>query len=102
MALRSWRHEVVTVTVDGRAFEVARASLLVVLRDGDTEPGATDWELTLLTDPPRRLAPGRHDLSLATVGGTRVRGPAVVRYSDGSQHLLRGDGTLEGAAALLG
>jgi len=99
--MRSWRHRVGTATVDGREVALAQGHLLVVLREGDEQPSATDWEVTLVTDPPRRLPPGPHQLALGTVAGAEVHGRAVVRFSDGSQHLLRGDGTLAGVEALL-
>lgn len=101
MPMRSWRHRVGVATVDGRSFSLVQGHLLVVLREGDDEPQPTDWEVTLVTDPPRRLPPGRHELALDTVDGTAVSGAAVVRFSDGSQHLLRGDGRLDGVERLL-
>jgi hypothetical protein len=94
--LRSWRLRVGTAAVDGQWVDLEQGHLLVVLREGDEVPGATDWEVTLVTDPPRPVRPGRHALRLGTVDGHEVAGPAVVRFSDGARHLLRGDGPLDG------
>lgn len=75
--------------------------LHVVVREGEAGPGPSDWEAMLVTDDTADVRPGRHDVSLLTVDGHRVRGRALVRFSDGHRHLLRGDGDLGGVAAVL-
>jgi hypothetical protein len=39
---------------------------------------------------------GRRHLAFAVPDGTRLRGEAFVRFSDGHRHLFRGDGALDG------
>lgn len=99
--MRSWRTPVGTASVDGLPVELAQGHLLVVVREGDERPGPTDWEVTLVTDPPRPVAPGRHRLRLGTVDGHDLVGHGVVRFSDGARHLLRGDSDLEGVESVL-
>lgn len=72
------------------------ADLFVVVREGETGPGPNDWEVTLRTTGPRHLRPGEHDLRLEAADGSLVRGRALLRYSDGSRHLFRGDSELIG------
>ena len=59
-------------------------------------PGPNDWEVTLRTCDPHRLEPGEHDLQLEAADGSHLSGRALLRYSDGSRHLFRGDGHLTG------
>lgn len=98
--MRSWQLRVGTAWVDGQAVDLAQGHLLVVLRAGDDAPGPNDWEVTLVTDPPRPVAPGRHRLRLGTLDGHDLVGHGVVRFSDGRRHLLRGDGDLAGVGAV--
>ena len=100
--MRSWQLRVGTASVDGLPVELEQGHLLVVLREGDDRPGPNDWEVTLVTDPPRRVAPGRHRLRLGTVDGHRLSGHGVVRFSDGARHLLRGDSSLDGVDDVVG
>jgi hypothetical protein len=76
--------------------EITYADVFVVVRDGETSPGPNDWEVTLQTRGPRPLRPGEHDLRLEAVDGSLLSGRALLRFSDGSRHLFRGDGTLTG------
>lgn len=99
--MRSWQLRVGSASVDGQPVDLEQGIVLVVLREGDAWPGATDWEVTLVTDPPRRVAPGRHRLRLRTVDGHRLLGDGVVRFSDGARHLLRGDSLLDGVDAVV-
>jgi hypothetical protein len=75
---------------------VAYADVFVVVREGERGPGPNDWEVTLRTCDPHRLEPGEHDLQLEAADGSHLSGRALLRYSDGSRHLFRGDGHLTG------
>ena len=99
--MQSWQVRVGTAIVDGRPVELAQGHLFVVLREGDERPGPNDWEVTLVTDPSRPVPPGRHRLKLGTVDGHDLVGHGIVRFSDGSRHLLRGDGDLAGVDEVL-
>ena len=99
--MRSWQLRVGNASVDGQTVDLAQGHLLVVLREGDDAPGPNDWEVTLVTDPPRPVRPGRHRLRLGTIDGHDLVGHGVVRYSDGARHLLRGDGELLGVSDVL-
>jgi hypothetical protein len=67
---------------------VAYADVFVVVREGEPGPGPNDWEVTLRTCD--------HDLHLEAADGSHLSGRALLRYSDGSRHLFRGDGHLTG------
>jgi hypothetical protein len=99
--MRSWQVAVGAASVDGQPVGLEQGHLLVVLREGDDVPGPNDWEVTLVTDPPRPVAPGRHRVRLETFDGDALVGHGVVRFSDGARHLLRGDGALDGVESLL-
>lgn len=75
---------------------VSYADLFVVVRDGESEPGPNDWEVTLKTTGNRHLRPGEHDLRIESMDGRLHTGRALLRYSDGSRHLFRGDSHLTG------
>jgi hypothetical protein len=90
------------VAVDGVAVDFGYADVFLVVRDSDEGPGPNDWELTVRTAERFGLRPGRHELLAHTADGHEVQGWAVMRFSDGHQHLFRGDGTLDGAAAVVG
>jgi hypothetical protein len=81
---------------DFDADEITYADVFVVVRDGETSPGPNDWEVTLQTSAAHPLRPGEHDLRLEAVDGSLLSGRALLRFSDGSRHLFRGDGTLTG------
>lgn len=89
------------LTIDDIAVDVAYADVFVVLREGDVEPGPSDWEATIRTDLRQRLPPGRHELRAVTGDDVELRGHALLRFSDGHQHLFRGDGHLEGGAEVV-
>jgi hypothetical protein len=99
--MRSWRVLLREVAVDGVSVDAHYADLFVVLREDDEHPGPNDWEATLRTADRHRLGPGRHELLGRTADGHEVQGWAVTRFSDGHQHLFRGDGPLEGVAAVV-
>lgn len=90
-----------SATVGADELELQQGHLLVVVREGDAAPGPNDWEVLLVTDGPRDIRPGVHQVGLSTMDGFRVRGRAIVRFSDGHRHLLRGDGDLVGVEAVL-
>ena len=75
---------------------VSYADVFVVVREGESEPGPNDWEVTLRTCGQHHLDPGEHDLSLDAADGSHLRGRALLRFSDGLRHLFRGDGRLAG------
>jgi len=89
------------VVIDDVAVEVAYADVFVVLREGDLEPGPSDWEANVRTDLRQRLPPGRHELRAVTADDVELRGHALLRFSDGHQHLFRGDGILGGSAGVV-
>jgi hypothetical protein len=99
--MRSWRVLLRELAVDGVPVTASYADLFVVLREHDDHPGPNDWEATLRTADRHRLGPGRHELLAHTAEGHEVQGWAVVRFSDGHQHLFRGDGPLAGVAGVV-
>ena len=98
--MRSWKLAIDAAVLDGERLDLQHAELLVVLREGDERPGATDWELNVVTADRRRVAPGIHVVRL-DADEHHLTGRAVVRFSDGHRHLLRGDDHLDGVAAAL-
>ena len=95
-AVRSTRMMVERLQVGEDDLGVAYADVFVVVREGEPGPGPNDWEVTLRTCDPHRLEPGEHDLQLEAADGSHLSGRALLRYSDGSRHLFRGDGELSG------
>jgi hypothetical protein len=95
--VRSWRVLLRELAIDDVTVDAAYADVFVVLREGDTEPGPSDWEATLRTELRQRLPPGRHELRAVTADDVAIQGHALLRFSDGHQHLFRGDGPLAGA-----
>jgi hypothetical protein len=84
------------LAVNGIALEVSYADVFVVLREGDASPGPNDWEATIRTPERQHLPPGTYDLRASVPDGTVLEGHAVLRFSNGRQHLFRGDGHLTG------
>ena len=80
------------VDLDGLPVDFDYGDVFVVVREGEDSPGPTDWEAQVRTPGYRHVAPGRHDLALTMPDGSCIRGPAIVRFSDGHRHLFRGDG----------
>lgn len=99
--MRSWRVLLRDVAVDGVLVDAAYADVFLVVREPDAVPGPTDWEATVRTQERVGLRPGRHELLAHTADGHEVQGWAVMRFSDGHQHLFRGDGDLLGAGAVV-
>ena len=99
--MRSWRVLLRDVAVDGVTVGAAYADVFLVIRDEDAVPGPNDWEATVRTSDRVHLPPGRHELLAHTADGHEVQGWAILRFSDGHQHLFRGDGDLRGAAAVV-
>jgi hypothetical protein len=75
---------------------VSYADVFVVVREGETTPGPNDWEVTVQTRGDHHLRPGEHDLRLEAMDGSLLTGRALLRFSDGTRHLFRGDGRLAG------
>jgi hypothetical protein len=89
------------LSIDDVAVEVTYADVFLVLREGDLEPGPSDWEANIRTGLRHRLPPGRHELRAVTADEVELRGYALLRFSDGHQHLFRGDGHLAGGSDVL-
>jgi hypothetical protein len=88
------------VAIDDVGVDVDYADIFLVVRDDAEEPGPNDWEATVRTSKRQHLEPGRYSLSGMTADAIPVAGPALLRFSDGHQHLFRGDGDLAGADAV--
>ncbi len=99
--MRSWRLLASALAINEIDVEVAYADLFVVVRDGDERPGPTDWEANVRTADRLDLGPGTYELRVDTPDGHVLRGQAMLRFTDGSQHLFRGDGDLAGSDAAL-
>lgn len=95
-AVRSYRIVAGRLDLNGVPVSIRQASVFVVIREGDAGPGPTDWEVHATTDAPEAIEMARHDLAMHIVDGTTLRGPAIVRFTDGRRHLFRGDGNLDG------
>lgn len=85
------------VTFDPDA--ITYADVFVVVREGEAGPGPNDWEVTLQTCAEHHLLPGEHVLAIDAADGAHLRGRALLRFSDGTRHLFRGDGSLSGFVA---
>ncbi len=99
--MRSWRLLASRLAINEVEVEVAYADVFVVLREGDVRPGPNDWEATVRTSVRQHLRPGTYELRVDTVDHVVLEGHAVLRFSDGHQHLFRGDGELAGVEAVL-
>ena len=99
--MRSVRVLLEEASVGATALVLQQGHLHVVVREGDEVPRPSDWELLVVTDDVADVRPGAHVVSLRTVDGHHLRGRALVRFSDGRSHLLRGDGALDGVAGVL-
>ena len=99
--MRSWRVLLRDVAIDGVAVPASYADLFVVVREAEESPGPNDWEATLRTAQRQHVIPGRHELLAHTAEGHEVMGWAILRFSDGQQHLFRGDGPLAGVAQVV-
>jgi hypothetical protein len=75
---------------------ITYADVFVVVREGEAGPGPNDWEVTLQTCGDHHLPPGEHDLRIDAADGSHLHGRALLRFSDGTRHLFRGDGRLAG------
>lgn len=81
---------------DFDADAITYADVFVVVREGEAGPGPNDWEVTLQTSGGHHLPPGEHDLRIEAMDGSVLSGRALLRFSDGTRHLFRGDGRLTG------
>jgi len=100
--VRSIRVVLDACSVGGLVLDLQQGHLHVVLREGDDVPGPTDWEVLAVTEETTDVRPGAHPVTLHTADGHRLHGQALVRFSDGNRHLLRGDGDLGGVEHVLG
>jgi hypothetical protein len=96
--METYRILIAHVDIDGVPVEFDYGDVFVVVRQGDSVPGPTDWEAQLRTDQYHRIEMARHELALTAADGTCYRGAAIVRFSDGHRHLFRGDDDLDGFA----
>jgi hypothetical protein len=94
--MRTTRLLLERLVVNGEEVETSYADVFVVVRDGSGTPGPNDWEVTARSDDGLTLEPGQHVLQLEVVDGTTLSGRALLRFSDGSRLLFRGDGHLTG------
>jgi hypothetical protein len=99
--MRSIRVLLESATVGAVDVPLQQGHLHVVLREGDERPGPTDWEVLLVTEETTDVRPGAHVVALVTADEQRLRGRALVRFSDGHRHLLRGDDDLGGVDGVL-
>lgn len=99
--MRSWRLLASELAINEIDVDVAYADVFVVLREGEDEPGPTDWEATVRTADRHQIGPGTYELRVETSGGHTLSGHALLRFSDGHRHLFRGDGHLGGVEAAL-
>ena len=96
VAVESYRILLSHVDIDGVPVTFGYGDVFVVVREGRSDPGPTDWEAQLRTDQFERVGMARHELALTAPDGSCLRGAAIVRFSDGHRHLFRGDGDLDG------
>jgi hypothetical protein len=96
--MRTTRLLLERLVVNGQEVDTNYADVFVVVREGADVPGPNDWEVTARSDNGVELEPGRHVLQLEVVDGTTLSGRALLRFSDGSRLLFRGDGHLSGFA----
>ncbi len=99
--MRSWRLLASRLAINEVDVDVAYADVFVVLREGDDRPGPNDWEATIRTAVRHHLPPGTYELRVDTPDDLVLSGHAMLRFSDGHQHLFRGDGDLGGVDAAL-
>lgn len=94
--MEATRYQVQQLKVDGSPLETRYADVYVVVRDGEDGPGPSDWEAQAHGVDHRHIPAGRHHVELRIPGGSVLTGQAIVRFSDGTRHLFRGDGELHG------
>jgi len=99
--MRSWRLLAERLAINEVDVEVAYADIFVVLRDGDDRPGPNDWEANVRTAERQHLPPGTYELRVDMPDAHSLSGHAMLRFSDGHQHLFRGDGDLGGVDGAL-
>jgi len=95
-AVRTTRLLLERLLVNGQELITSYADVFVVIRDGDTAPGPNDWEVTARADDGAAIEPGEHVLQLEGLDGSTFTGRALLRFSDGTRLLFRGDGHLAG------
>jgi hypothetical protein len=84
------------LVINGEEVDTSYADVFVVVREGAEAPGPNDWEVTARSDDGLSLEPGQHQLQLEVLDGSTLSGRALLRFSDGSRLLFRGDGNLAG------
>ena len=96
--MRTTRLLLERLVVNGQEIDTSYADVFVVVRDGADAPGPNDWEVTARSPDGVHLEPGQHVLHLEVLDGSTLSGRALLRFSDGSRLLFRGDGHLTGFA----
>ena len=99
--VQSWRLLLSGVAINEIDVEVSYADVFIVLREGDERPGPNDWEATMRTPHRQHFPPGTYELRGGTPDELSVSGHALLRFSDGHQHLFRGDGHLGGVEGVV-
>lgn len=84
------------LVVNGQEVVTSYADVFVVIRDGASAPGPNDWEVTARSHNGVSLEPGQHVLQLEGLDGATFTGRALLRFTDGTRLLFRGDGHLSG------
>jgi hypothetical protein len=84
------------LVVNGQEVVTSYADVFVVIRDGASAPGPNDWEVTARSNNGVSLEPGQHVLHLEGLDGSTFTGRALLRFTDGTRLLFRGDGHLSG------
>lgn len=94
--MQATRYLVQRMKVDGIVIETRYADLYVVVREGEDAPATTDWEAQAHGVETRTISAGRHHVEFGIADGTVMSGEAIVRFTDGTRHLFRGDSELAG------
>jgi hypothetical protein len=94
--MRTTRLLLERLVVNGEEIDTSYADVFVVVREGADVPGPNDWEVTARSSDGVSLEPGQHVLHLEVLDGSTLSGRALLRFSDGSRLLFRGDGHLTG------
>lgn len=94
--MRHLRFDVAHLEIEGVDLPLRAAYLIVAEQEGRED---LQWECVAygLADAP--IAQGRYGVSIATLDGRTLAGPAIVVRSVEGAHVLRGDGPLIGVAA---
>ena len=93
--MRYRRLAVTGLWLDGVRLPLRSGHLLVVDRDGQD---SLDWELVLSSADVVRPPQSAYSIEVETDEGHLLRGTAFLVRTDGTSHVLRGTGVLDGFA----